>query len=299
MNWIKDRTKRVSMIRTITQLVFLLLIFYISIVAVWKGLLLVVVLGATVCLGRLFCGWACPLGLYLDLTTLIRRALRIDHWSLPRKLNENLHKTRYLIALAITLLVLGGTFSMAADFENFVWLRPPYTPFAFMLEPLQPIVLPWQPPFGALAGLSGVYLTFPYVGEFLLYLHSTSLAFPLAYLFVFAVLAASFKVRRVWCRFCPTGVSAGALNRFRVFSWIPLLRLSKKGEKCTKCGICQRVCPVQVTEVYEKKDGDIHTSMCTVCLRCVEMCPERNCLSLKLAGQTIYKSRSWLDGSSV
>jgi polyferredoxin len=295
LKWIKDRTKRISIVRTVTQLVFLLLIFYISIVAVWKGLLLVVILGATVFLGRLFCGWACPLGLYLDAVTLIRRALRIGHWSLPQKLNESLHKTRYLIALAITLLVLGSFVFTAVDFESFVWLRPPFTPYAFMLEPLQPIVLPWNPPFGALAGLGGVYLTFPYVGEFLLYLRGTGLAFPLAYLFVLLVLAASFKVRRFWCRFCPTGISAGVLNRFRAFSWIPLLRLSKKGEKCTKCGICQRVCPVQVTEVYEIKDGDIHTSMCTLCLRCVEMCPEKNCLSLKAAQKTVCSSRNWLD----
>jgi len=254
-------------------------------------------LGATVFLGRLFCGWACPLGLYLDAVTLIRRALRIGHWALPQKINESLHKTRYLIALVITLLVLVGLFFTAADFENFFWLRPPFTPYAFMLEPLQPLMLPWHPPFGALAGLGGVYLTFPYVGEFLLYLRNTGLAFPLAYLFVFAVLAVSFKIRRFWCRFCPTGISAGALNRFRVFRWIPLLRLSKKGEKCTKCGICQRVCPVQVTEVYEKKDGDIQTSMCTMCLRCVEMCPENKCLSLKLAGKPIYRSRNWLDSA--
>jgi ferredoxin-type protein NapH len=299
LNWLRDKTKQISIIRTITQLLFLLLIFYISIVAVWKGLLLVVVLGATLFLGRLFCGWACPLGLYLDVLTIARRIFKIPHWSLPRKLNEDLHKTRYLIALAITLIVLSGFFTAMVDFENFVWLRPPFTPFAFMLEPLQPVVLPWNPPFGALAGFCGAYLTFPYVGEFLLYLHNTAFAFPLAYLFVVALLAASFRVRRFWCRFCPTGISAGALNRFRALRWIPLLRLSKKGEKCTKCGICQRVCPLQVTEVYEKKDGDIHTSMCTVCLRCVEMCPEKNCLSLKLAGKPIYTSRNWLDGAGL
>lgn len=281
--------------RLITQLLFLLLIFYVSIVAVWKGVLLIIILGATLFLGRLFCGWACPLGLYLDALTIIRRLLGIRHWSIPRKLNEYLQKTRYLIALIITLVVLFGFFGLSIDLANFVWLRPPFTPFSFMLEPLQPIVLPWHPPFGALAGLSGVYLTFPYVGEFLLYLRNTEVALPMAYLFVFLILTASFKVRRFWCRFCPTGISFGALNGFKVFSLIPLVKLSKEGKKCTKCGICQRVCPVQVTEVYEKKDGDIQTSMCTLCLRCVEMCPEQNCLAVKTAQKTIYRSRNWLE----
>ncbi len=298
LNWIKDKTKRISIVRTIIQLLFLFLIFYVSIVAVWKGLLLAIIIGATLLLGRFFCGWVCPLGLYMDTMTLLRRLLRISHWSLPRKLNETLHKTRYLIALAILLIVLSGfplgTYSWL-DAGNFVWLRQPFTPFAFLLEPLQPVVLPWHPPFGALAGVGGVYLTFPYVGEFLMYLKDTGFALPLSYLFVVAVLAASFKVRRFWCRFCPTGISLAAFNRFKPFWWAPLLRLNKNGEKCTKCGICQRACPVQVTEVYEKKGGSIDTSMCILCLRCVEMCPEKDCLSLGIAGRRICGSRNWLE----
>ncbi len=265
-----------------------------SIVALWKGLLIVIIFGATIFLGRLFCGWACPLGLYLDTLTLIRRILKISHWSVPHKLNQDLHDARYIIALAITVVVLAGLFG-TVEWTNFIFLRPPFTPLILFLEPLQPIILPWHPPFGALAGLNGVYLTFPYVGEFLLYLYNTGLALPLSYLFVVTVLASSFKVRRLWCRFCPTGISFGALNSFQALHWLPLLKLNKKGEKCTRCGICQRVCPVQVTEVYDGKDGDIQTSMCTLCLRCLEMCPEQNCLRLKMGGKTVYRSRNWLD----
>ena len=145
------------------------------------------------------------------------------------------------------------------------------------------------------SAINGSYLTFPYVGEILLYLRSSGVALALSYLFVGLVLAASFKVRRFWCRFCPTGISIAAANRFKRFKWMPLLRLSKKGEKCTKCGICKRVCPVQVTEVYEMKTGAMDTSMCMLCLRCVEMCPEKDCLSLGIAGQRICSSRNWLE----
>jgi ferredoxin len=65
-------------------------------------------------------------------------------------------------------------------------------------------------------------------------------------------------------------------------------------EKCTKCGICKRVCPTQVTEVYDKKGGDVTTSNCIMCLRCVEMCPYEDALRLKAAGKTVVKSRDWL-----
>ncbi|MGD6807160.1 MAG: 4Fe-4S binding protein [Candidatus Bathyarchaeia archaeon] len=294
----KDKTKRISILRLTTQLLFFALIFYVSIVAVWKGLLLLLIFGATLFFGRVFCGWMCPLGLYMDIITLIRRALKIRHWQLPDSINRFLHKSRYTVAAVILLLAVPsfilGTSSLV-DSANFITLRQPFTPYAFFLEPLQPIVLPWKPPFGALFTLDSVYLTFPYVGEILLYLQSSGIALALSYLFVIAVLAASFKVRRFWCRFCPTGISIAAANRFKLLGWMPFLRLSKDREKCTKCGICKRVCPLQVTEVYDRGGGKIDTSMCTLCLRCLEMCPQEECLSLKLGSKTVFRSRNWLE----
>ena len=65
-------------------------------------------------------------------------------------------------------------------------------------------------------------------------------------------------------------------------------------EKCTKCGICKRVCPTQVTEVYEKNGGDVTHSNCIICIRCVEMCPNKDALKLKFAGKPVIKSRNWL-----
>jgi formate hydrogenlyase subunit 6/NADH:ubiquinone oxidoreductase subunit I len=72
------------------------------------------------------------------------------------------------------------------------------------------------------------------------------------------------------------------------------VRLNKVEEKCTKCGICKRVCPTQVKEVYEQKSGDVASSQCIYCLRCVEMCPSEDCLQFKFAGKTVCKSRNWL-----
>jgi ferredoxin len=106
-------------------------------------------------------------------------------------------------------------------------------------------------------------------------------------------LAASFLVRRFWCRFCPSGASAGCLNRVGLKA-LPMMYIDKDEEKCPKCGICLRVCPVQVTEVYEQKGGKIKTSMCLNCFRCVEMCPYQDTLKVKFAGKTIFKSRNWL-----
>jgi len=38
------------------------------------------------------------------------------------------------------------------------------------------------------------------------------------------------------------------------------------------------------------KGGDVTTSKCILCLRCVEMCPEDDCLKFKVAGKSVFKS---------
>jgi ferredoxin-type protein NapH len=64
--------------------------------------------------------------------------------------------------------------------------------------------------------------------------------------------------------------------------------------KCTKCGVCKRVCPTQATEMFEKKGGDVTESRCMLCMRCIEMCPYEDALTLEVAGKTVLRSRNWL-----
>jgi len=293
LNWAKYKTKKIRTVRYAVQVLFFFLIFYMSIIGIWKGVLVLAIFGMTIFLGRFFCGWICPFGLYMDTITILRNVLKRPYLSLPQKFNQTLHKTRYVVAAMIFVTVLLGFILGSAtlfDLFNFIWLRPPFVPFTFFLEPLQPLMLPWKPPFGALFEINRIYLTYPYVGEIMVYLQKSKLALPIAYIFTTATLVASFKIRRFWCRFCPTGISLSIINRFRAFRALPLLSLNKNDQKCTKCGICKRVCPVQVTEVYENKTGKIKTSMCILCLRCVEMCPQKNCLSLKFTNNPFHKN---------
>jgi formate hydrogenlyase subunit 6/NADH:ubiquinone oxidoreductase subunit I len=87
-------------------------------------------------------------------------------------------------------------------------------------------------------------------------------------------------------------------NRVPPFKWVSAVRLDKTEEKCVKCGICKRVCPTQVTEVYEQKGGDVMTSQCIGCLRCVEMCPYEDALKFKFVGKTVCRSRNWTDNKT-
>ena len=94
----------------------------------------------------------------MDLTSYLRRLLKIHHWTLPEKLNTSLHKFRYVIALVIISLALlpflVGTVSLG-NLWDFGWLKGPFRPLTIMLAPLETLVIPWVPPFGALLEVGG------------------------------------------------------------------------------------------------------------------------------------------------
>lgn len=299
--WVGDKTRRVSYLRLAVQIISLFLIFYIAIIGVGKFLIIFTIIGATLFLGRFFCGWICPFGLYMDLITLLRRSLKIRHWTLPERLNRILHRIRYVIAFiivasALPIFLMNPVLPTQEGFD-LLWnlhFYPPVRPLVLLLGPLETLIIPFVPPFGAIIEFHGMVLSFPYVGEITAFAYGSGFAVPLVATFVIFTVAASFKVRRFWCRFCPTGISIAIINRFKTFKWVPLLHLYKTEQKCTKCGICKRVCPTQVVEIYNEKSGKIDTSMCILCLRCVEMCPNEDCLKLEMGGKTLFKSINWL-----
>jgi ferredoxin-type protein NapH len=90
------------------------------------------------------------------------------------------------------------------------------------------------------------------------------------------------------------GITA-LFSTFTPFKQIALTKLQKDEQKCTKCGVCKRVCPTQATDMYEKKGGDVTESRCILCARCVEICPYEGALKLTFAGKAVCKSRNWLD----
>src|SRR4030067_88427 len=65
-------------------------------------------------LGRVFCGWLCPFGLYMDLMTRIRKVFRKRHLSFSEKTNTALGQFRYIIIAGF--LILSVTFSSYALF---------------------------------------------------------------------------------------------------------------------------------------------------------------------------------------
>ena len=297
--WKKNQTIKVTYIRFVIQAASLAAVYYLFTYSVRPLYILAFILAMTLVLGRFFCGWICPFGLYMDVLTLIRKALKIRYRIIPDRLNRLLHNLRY--ALVIFFLVLAAILYILEPPSTWNLLNlmallfaGPFEHIGIMLGPLVPLIVPWQGPLE----IGGLYFSFPYVQEVIKY-SGENFATVGALIFLALVAAGSFFIRRGWCRFCPTGISIAVVNKLKGFKWAPVLHLDKNETKCTKCGICKRVCPVQVNEVYEQKGGKIMTSMCMLCFRCVEMCPYEDCLRVNVGGKTVFKSRNWLEPAEL
>jgi polyferredoxin len=88
-----------------------------------------------------------------------------------------------------------------------------------------------------------------------------------------AVLFFSLRIRRFWCRVCPMGLLLGFFNK------VSLLQL-RVNENCNNCGVCEKVCPMDVAVPRELSSTD-----CIRCGKCVDACPQK-ALSLSLLQKT-------------
>jgi polyferredoxin len=252
-------------------------------------------------LGRFFCGWLCPFGLYMDLLTRIRKILRRKHLSLSEKTNNAIGQLRYIFIAAFLILsvifgsyaifgteIIPGTIPGGPEGTEAGIVGNINEPFC-LICPMKPLCILAECAVGSMkySYVSQiVYEPFYMVGSYI-----TSINLPI--FIIITILSLAY--RRFWCRICPLGALTALFSSFWPFKKIALTRLRKNEEKCTKCGVCKRVCPTQATEVYDKKGGDVTESRCMLCTRCVEMCPYEGALTLEFAGKPVMNSRNWLE----
>jgi ferredoxin-type protein NapH len=81
-----------------------------------------------------------------------------------------------------------------------------------------------------------------------------------------------FIARRIWCRsLCPLGGFYALLGRFSP------LRVGFSAQRCTHCGDCVKVCPVEevLSPALETEAPQVASGDCTRCGACIDICPAK------------------------
>jgi len=94
------------------------------------------------------------------------------------------------------------------------------------------------------------------------------------FMLVAITLAPAALGRRGFCRyFCPFGVWGIVGERIGHALRVPRLMLRANPSRCTSCGSCTRVCPMQLPVTDMVQAGDMRTTECFMCETCVDVCP--------------------------
>jgi polyferredoxin len=225
---------------------------------------IVFLIGLILLFGRTWCGWACPIGFFQDLFDWLRSKLGISHIRLSRRVNKVLRKVRWI------WLTIIFTVSFAVALPMFTTIRKDLHNINCLTCPTR-YILDIFPMFHT------TYMTFntPF------YIISSCILILFIGIFIM-----SFFVRRFWCRLCPNGAFLALFNKGS------LTTKEKDIQKCTKCGICYRICPMDNEDVYSVRDRKVVNSKnCVMCFECVDKCPEDDCLQVKVAGKTVLRSK--------
>ena len=205
------------------------------------SLFFLAMLALTLIFGRFFCGWVCPLG---TLNALFSYVFRVK----KRRYKKPPLKYKYLLLLVI---FVGGLYGLG---------------FGGILDPLSIL-------FKAMALAvhpSGNYIL-EKMSKFLPFLGNYTLVEPHGFYgaltwgsLLLAILLLNLVEERFWCRYiCPYGALLS------LFSKGNTLKLKIDWDRCTRCGICDAVCPASATPFTGWKPGE-----CYQCFRCHSLCPE-------------------------
>jgi ferredoxin len=76
-----------------------------------------------------------------------------------------------------------------------------------------------------------------------------------------------------------------------VFQRLSPMRLVKRQhDKCDKCGICAKACPMDIHEIAREHGSKAFHEDCTLCGRCVEFCPDDDVIQMKWGPVPLFKS---------
>ncbi len=218
-----------------------------------------IVIAATLLLGRVFCGWACPLGTLNNMVGALKKRG-------SQKASFGRHGVKYLI---LVFILISSVFTLQ--------LVGVMDPMSLLIRSFSVSVYPLFS-HGTAAAFDAVYRAGPgAAGDAIeaVYgaLERTVLPFRQPYfrqgVFIgalfFLVLGLNLHERRFWCRYlCPLGALLGVLSRHA------LLKRSVS-EGCNECGACAGLCQ---GGAGPEEIGGWRAAECYFCANCDDVCPQ-------------------------
>ena len=211
----------------------------------------------TLLLGRVFCGWVCPLGAVHQFFSFVFKKTKF--LKPPREEKSSL-AWKYFILI---IVLVGAVFSLN--------LAGYLDPFSFLTRSFAVAIFP-----GLAYVLSGVAGLFYSAGLLSLGRSTSHLlenwtlnatfiqGFAVGLVFLAAVML-NAKKERFWCRYlCPAGALLGLLSRWN------LLKFRINQATCINCNLCSQHCPTQASPF---PIGQWRSGECIYCFNCAAICP--------------------------
>lgn len=229
-----------------------------------------ITIGLTLVLGRVWCGWLCPLGTLLDWLPLRGAKKR------PATLSPRWRMVKNILLIVILSMALFGGLSLLI-----------FDPITILTRTMAVAILPALN-YAVTATERAAYaipILQPIVNWLEIALRGTVLPEEqpvfsqnlfIAAIF-FGILGLNWVAHRFWCRYlCPLGGLLGLLSK------VSLLRPFIRADQCTRCNQCVRACTVDAIDNGE--DTQIIPAECTVCLDCFTVCA-KNGIEFSAAGR--------------
>ena len=212
----------------------------------------------TLILGRLFCGWICPLGTCIDIAGLRKSR------SLKDSTNKKLRLPKFIL---LGLILLLGFWGVQA-----AWIFDPMVIMARFtsLNLIPTVTLILEKIFITLIKTFGYS---PTISDFYRTLKSSILGVNAYYfshgfiIFIFFLLISSTSLlfNRFWCRsFCPLGALYSFLANFSL--------LRRTVDRCNNCLKCRNNCRMGAI----RKDLSYAQGECVLCMDCIYDCPQNS-----------------------
>lgn len=219
-----------------------------------RALFGLVTIGATLLIGRFFCGYVCPMGVSIDFLDIL--FFRKEKRSGLK--NENSFRKVKFFLLILFLTAAPAGLSLAFLMDPMALLTRFYTFFIYPLTTtLINLFLDLLRPL--LQAIGWVRLSHLHYFQSVFYMTTITL------LIFGGIIFLNRFAKRFWCRYlCPLGALLSLISPLGLFK-------RRVSEECNQCLKCQKACPMGAVAEDPTKT---HLPECIQCRTCAKVCPQ-------------------------